>query len=92
MGRTNSIFKVCSDSENHPAGATLGKTKPSEHDSSNDGDLRWTSTPRNSDHKIKVLLYSQYTTLTGWGGPPDGKVPKPEASGGATAAAKPVSG
>ena len=37
--------------------------------------LRWTPHPvivatRDSKDNIRVLLYSYYTTVTGWGGPP----------------------
>ena len=39
-------------------------------------DFRWTSHPAivtipQSKHYIRVLLYSPYTTTTGWGGPPE---------------------
>ena len=39
--------------------------------------IRWTPPHSKSDHKvynedyIRVHLYSYYTTITGWGGPPD---------------------
>ena len=39
-------------------------------------DLRWTPHPvivtiQDNGNYIKVLLYSYYTTITGWGGPPN---------------------